>query len=271
MYNTVHQYDLSFVPPQRRPKTKPQLVITIDKKHLMELDWRLRRIMEHTEVEAYLGNDEPFHSVLPDLFGKTEFGFGKCGFLTTEGEEAHLRIELTPDVGRRALTLNLLAQALIVPFEGNTKLKNRVQQVDLETRCSPYGGAHGYEHATGGYVSESVREWLKKQAGQHTRSIHGHTPLPQPITKAMQQAWSAMASDRWEMWTKECGGFVAEDGRFSLVCFGNACDLAIYPDHETWSRGESVRFGCHNLDHAVQQLTLVSGLARLCQLAREDG
>src|SRR4029077_20575079 len=97
MYNTVHQYDLSFVPPQRRPKTRPQLVIAIDKDRLAELDWRLRRIMEYAGVKAYLGKDEPFYQVLPDLFGKTEFGFGKCGVLTMDDGEAHLRLELTPD------------------------------------------------------------------------------------------------------------------------------------------------------------------------------
>lgn len=270
MYNTVHQYDLSFVPPQRRPKTKPQLVIVIDKAYLPQLDWRLHQLLGHTNVKAYLGQDEPFYSVLPDLFGTTEFGFGKCGFVTISGEEAYLRIELAQDVARRALTLKLLMQALVVPFEGNTRPKNRVQQADIHTNCNPSGGTRGYEHATGGYVSESIREWLKKQAEQHKANWAGHTPLPEPVVQAMQQAWSAMASDEWRRWTKDCGGMVADDGRFSLVCFGNACDLAIYPDQLSMSGGESVRFGCHNLDHAIQQLTLVSGLAKLCELARES-
>ena len=44
--------------------------------------------------------------------------------------------------------------------------------------------------------------------------------------------------------------------------------MGVYPDGI--SQGIEMRdLQCHNLDGAVQQLTLLAGLAKLCQLARE--
>lgn len=270
MYNTVHQYDLSFVPPQRGTNASPELVITLLREHLPELDYRLHRILEYVEVEVYLGRDEPFFPVLLSSSGKTEFGFGNCGLLVPEGETISLCIRLTPDVARRALTLNLLAQALIVPFERYKEPGDSFQQVDIETRCSPSAGTYGYEHAVEGYISMSMYNWLKEYAQRSVKNVYDHAPLPEKVITAMRQAWSAMALGYWKKWITACSGYVAEDGRFSLQCFGDACDLAIYPDQSLASTRESLRFGCHNLDHAVQQLTLVSGLAQLCQLVREE-
>ncbi len=192
----------------------------------------------------------------------------KCGFLLATDEEVELHIELSEQVASCALTLKLIAQALAVPFKQG-RPTNHLQQVDLETRCSR-PSHHGYEHAVGGYISESVCEWLRKRAGQYEPNSYGHTPLPQPVVLAMRQAWAAVAPRKLKEWARECGGFVAEDGRFSLQCFGTACDISIYPDQLSMSPSRSVRFGCHNLDTALQQLTLVSGLAKLCELARKD-
>lgn len=56
-----------------------------------------------------------------------------------------------------------------------------------------------------------------------------------------------------------------------LGCFGNACDIDIYPDHTCGEMDEPyVRFSCHNLDTAAQQMTLLAGLAKLCELARAE-
>ncbi len=56
------------------------------------------------------------------------------------------------------------------------------------------------------------------------------------------------------------------------MCPGDACDVSIYPDQIYGDAlgTKSVRFACHNLDSAAQQITLIAGIAKLCELARND-
>lgn len=69
---------------------------------------------------------------------------------------------------------------------------------------------------------------------------------------------------------RECRATIAPDGRFNLKCPGNACEVSIYPDRLYGDNmgTRSVQFSCHNLDGAVQQITLLVGIAKLCELAR---
>lgn len=268
MYHQTHLYSLSFVSPKKRPPTKPQLVFTFQYKHLNECTLRLEQLVSWSDTEKYCGREMSFCLPVPDLFGNIGFGYGGCGFMTASEDEVSLRIELCEaHLHNATMTIHLLAQAFLGDFAGEPKSSNRMQQVDLETGCAhmPHG------HSVGGYISGDVREWLRKQwhKGPSNHWMHW-APMPEEVISAMRQTWSAVASKDLKRWTKECNGGITEDGRFILNCFGNACDLAIYPDNACVDEYDSVRFSCHNLDGARQQLTLLAGLAKLCELARAD-
>lgn len=269
MYNTSQLYELSFVSPRRRPRTKPRIIFTIKAEYLEEINRRLYILVDNWRLHAdnYCSLDVMFTYPVPDLFGRTEFGYGRCGFVNIGDGEARFEVELSGGEQLHCCTLSikLLLMALAVPLD--KRPSNQMQQVDVEMRCD-YDPI-GYGHAVGGYVSSRMIAWLRKQGRQ---SENGHNiPLPEETVKAMRQAWTAVCSDERKEWARECGGYIAPDGRFILGCFGNTCDIAIYPDHTCGEMTDSfVRFSCHNLDSADQQITLIAGLAKLCELARQD-
>ena len=132
--------------------------------------------------------------------------------------------------------------------------------------------AEGYGHAVGGHLSSTLVEWLREYAKDKASGsgIHQAAPLPDEVLLAMQTAWKAVTDPERHEYGEPpyTHGWVRQCGAFSLVCFGDACDLSIYPDETQHGVHESVQFGCHNLDSSEQQLTLVAGLAKLCELAR---
>lgn len=267
MYNASELYELSFVAPQRRPRTKPRIVFTIKREHFDEVSRRLGIVADgmRRHADAYCSPETAFSYPAPDLFGKIEFGYGSCGYVVLSDESARFEIELSRmKLFCGTLTIKALTMALAVPAD--ERKSNRQQQVDISMRCDH--DAVGYGHAVGGYVSQRLLDWLRRHA---TTSSERYIPLPEDVVRAMRQAWSAVATDQRLSWTRDCGAYVAPDGRFSLNCFGNACDLAIYPDGSCGRMTDPyVQFGCHNLDSADQQITLLAGLAKLCEVAREN-
>ena len=269
MYNDAHIYDLSFVSPTRRPPAKPQLMFTIDERYLEETLRRLTMIAGRTMEGNYL--DSRSECVLPfrDLFSTPGFGYGSCGFVVRSSESVSFCIELSnAKLYEAALTINLLTSAFLVPFEEGKKRSNRTQQIDLET-CCIRNRHSGYGHAIGGYVSSEVLEWLCKQAEGLMDDRH-YAPVPKEVHTAMRQAFAAVVPESHKRWTSECDGRITKDGRFMLACSGNACDVAIYPESYHPKDGIGARFSCHNLDHAHQQIALLAGLAKLCELARKE-
>ena len=96
----------------------------------------------------------------------------------------------------------------------------------------------------------------------------GHVPQAE---EAMRQVYGTVAPSEVREYAEDCCARIGAEGRFYLTCFGNACDLAIYPDSDHSDREESpTNFSCHNLDTVFQQLTLLAGFAVLQELAAED-
>lgn len=267
MYNTSELYELSFISPSKKQRRGPQLVFTIQAEYLAEISKRLDLLAKGWAEHAnqYCTRGSFFTPVSRDLF-RVEFGYGRCGTVTFEDGKAHLCVELRggEQVFQSTLTISLLATVLCLPIEGAHQ-SNQVQQIDIEARCDRKARVYG--HAVGGYVSARLRRWLRSEVGK----IRGRSsiPMPQKVVQAMQETWFAISGTRFAQSARDCGGSISSDGRFVLTCPGDACDLAIYPDQ---IRGDhlSVRFSCHNLDDPIQQLTLLAGLARLCELARKD-
>ncbi len=268
MLNKAHLYDLAFVSSKEAP---PQFVFTLEEKYLGELNRRLRRVVEHTNAVAYLRKDMPFAFPTRDLFGNTEFfGFGRCGTTNIQDGEVKLCVNLQRGrdaqlLFRASLTLHVLLGALAPPFEEKVVQLNRMQEIDLRTSCEH--DMHG--HSLSGYVSGDVALWLQAQ-GKLVPLGQDYAPVHEEIIAAMREAWAAVSRASEKKWAEDCRGMIATDGRFILTCFGNACDIAIYPDTLAESSRHLVHFSCHNLDHANQQMTLLAGLAKLCEIARRE-
>lgn len=275
MFGTSQQYDLAYVSPSCG--TYPELVFITHTRHRKELAERLFKITEHIEshARAYCGLSAKFDQSALDLPNGNMFGYGGCGYVTVN--ESYLWIHVRLRSGRRAahaaLTVFVLTTVFYAPFERPAPITNRWQQILVQT--SAVHDIHG--HSVIGFISGEVVSWLaayaksgkeESDANETSWSVEIHPE----VVAAMQETWRSVAVGRLKKRSSDCGGVVTHNGRFILGCFGDACDLAIYPDQlSEWSPvGEAVQFSCHNLDTAPQQLTLLAGLAKLCELARES-
>jgi len=125
--------------------------------------------------------------------------------------------------------------------------------VQTITRKGMHGGS------LDGEVSVPLTEWMK------AISKEGDVEIPEAV-KAMKTAhgtmWTSHEFDRFMFVVRKEGAFISD-------CPGNACGL-----HPTnWSELERKRghhFSCHNVDSPMQQLTLIVGLAALCDKARKE-
>jgi len=199
--------------------------------------------------------------------GERRWGFGGCGILEIKEASACISFPLLPVPVLRYITfsMNLLTMALVDRDE-QPRVSNREQQLDLNMRCEL--SATGYGHAVGGYLSTEVISWLRKVASAAPKNQQG-IEIPAQVLAAMRSAWCAATSLEGAEWSRECRGYIWKDGRLSLICFGDACDLSIYPEHVyPDERDFPCAFSCHNLDTAPQQVTLLAGLATICALAR---
>jgi hypothetical protein len=270
MYSEAHVFDFSFVASDKKRGTSGELVFTIKKANLPRLIDRMHAIAQRFDLGKYLKGEILFALPGSDLLDSGLFGFEKCGYVTYEDDEVSFRLKLSSrGLHRITATILILTTALRVLFDQGENKGNRSQQVDISTICDP--DRYGYNHAVYGYLSPQVFEWIKKEGERAEKTSWSVAPHKE-ITKAMQDAWKAVAGKEGARWARECYGQVMPDGRFILSCVGNACDLAIYHDQLPFDgiARESVDFGCHNLDTAAQQLTLLAGLAKLCELARKD-
>lgn len=269
MFRIAHSYDLSFVSPSKG--CGPRIVFTVETKSLPEHVARLEGLLAKNDEyeEAYLGARTSFTFGDPDLLGHRRFGYSSCGFVVEKDLETEIHIELgpTPRLQCNVLTIHLLAIALY-PNLDEEGSGNRMQQAKIQTRCDPAGGP--YAHAISGSITPALTLWLIEQAPEKE-----YAPIVEAVPEAMRQAWHAVVQPELQEYAAECRGWVADDGRFSLKCFGNACDLSVYPDNMSGDRRIDeipiVEFSCHNLDLARQQVTLIAGLAKMCELARAEG
>lgn len=249
----------------------PQIVFSFKEKALDELNTRLYELADYYTEHAreYCNSEVTFSLPAPDLFGRIEFGYGKCGFVTKTDGGIDLRIELGRGVRlyHSTLTIHLLTRAFRT-FAESIEFSNRQQQLDLETLCD-HKRSVGYGHAVGGYVWPALSSWLCRQ-GERLPDDYHRLPAPQEVLSAMQATWHTVTPRKLKKYASHCRGEIRQNGTFMLECFGNACDIAVYPDliGNRKLDEEPTEFSCHNLDNAYQQITLLAGLAKMCELAR---
>lgn len=284
--NPARVYGLSFVPrgQGRDIRHPPEIVFRVASAHVESSEANLRNPLLYQMVPAisYLKEHEPFQ--FPDqglLFSDMRPEFPRCGFRNCayfidleEGREYHLPL-VRKHRGELVLTLNALLVAHnqgIYQEYGVAQKANRTQLLELHTWCKT--GGH-YAHGVHGSITPTFRQWLHRQAELLPGEFCNFTeskPLMPEVKAAIAEAYAVLVKSKFKkMDENDCFGIVTRNGRFLLHCPGNACDIAIYPDHDLGPEEDyPTRFSCHNLDAAEQQLALIAGLAALCDIAGKD-
>jgi len=265
MNREQHRYDLSFASSYDALRTFPEITFTVHKGHLPEIFERLAQITKcDAGNENQYFNDPETHFTLPfpDLFGNIEFGYDNCGYCSDEGDSIKFHVEIIPNKHWPcSLTIHILCRTLSVPFEESFS-ENKTQQLVLDTvnKHSSFDG-----HAVCGDLSTSVTDWL----GRYATDIGSSQIRMHPdVVTSMNEVYLSLNHEDSDSWVRECGGSIRDTGHFTLSCPGNSCDLSVYPDQRLDSILGYVNLECHNLDTAVQQLMLLAGIAKICDLVR---
>lgn len=188
----------------------------------------------HPDLERYLGKKLRWHATEA---GK--LGFGGCAALDKRVSYVELSLPLHPlNVRNTMLTLSFLLQD-IRPWQRTHDPVT--DHLELYVGC-------GIEYQTiFGCASPEFQAGLVRLESSDFKSVMAD----------MRRAWKATATPKLKRCADRCRARVI-DGRFELDCFGDACDLSMYPD-------STPEFSCHNLDLPFQQATLLAGLASLYQ------
>jgi hypothetical protein len=268
----ARMYSLRF----RKLRHKPELCIVVSK-HISEQieSWLASKSLEEIDrwfaVTNYLRRPYRFHSTVePELSlglsDATTFGFDRAGYRSDSEFEVEYRFPLVPHlVEQVALSFKLITTALgylEVTEEHQTRKSNSFQFLDIYNRTEYPAG--GWGHMVTGSAYPAFKRWLMELTDERRGVVE------EAATAAIQSVWKALSDKDLKKYDDECYARISPNGQFTLVCFGNACDLSIYPDLMNDDPEDAVNFSCHNLDTAPQQLSLMAGLAVLHECAVED-
>jgi hypothetical protein len=266
MYGQKLVYDLAFRSRERNGVQTPQLVFRVTRGYLAELIAALEQ--KHSRVDlaasAYLEGDKKFYPLTMD--SDPLFGFGKCGVCEHSGDFVDLAIWLVDGIVPESVcTISMIVIALF----GLCKEEIEAAPEALQQVCLWSTGwsrsTHG--HSIGGMVHLEMLTWLRTYGAQ-AEGASSRRPFPDPVVQAMRQTWASV-SPRSAGLATECRGLISREGTFFLTCLGNACSVGVAP-HGTTDTDESAWLSSHNLDSAWQQLTLLAGLAMLCEWVRNE-
>lgn len=200
------------------------------------------QVREQKEIDEYFEQKLRWRSM------PSRIGFGGCGKVRMEGETVRVTLPLSRRSSRPVLlTLSFLLRHLYLPHGHKEYL------LLVEMACAPK------RHSIWGYVSGEFRSKLKLITDDDRETI----------VRKMRRAYTSVARKGHARFADKCLVWVSgEEERFTLGCFGDACDVSIYPDH-CYGTGTSSEFSCHNLDFPFQQATLLAGLAALYECAKK--
>ncbi len=195
---------------------------------------------EQEEVAAYLGANATWFNTASLI------GFGGCGAVkTTEGT-----VQVTFRVSYESIKHTLLSISFLLG-QLNGYQDRRKNLLTIENGC-------GQRHPLFGSVSAEFRQKLKYVSEENQRTI----------VRNMRKVFVTAAPTTLRQYAPDCSVSIdAEKERFLLRCFGDACDMGIYPDSGA-TPGTCASLSCHNLDSAFQQATLLAGLASLASCVR---
>jgi hypothetical protein len=252
---SAFMYLVRYEPSHLAPSGKPELYFVFGKHVFPGFVVRTRQFIT-SQGDVFKTFHTYFEKETPFAISEERFGFGECAYMKRLGGDWEIRLPMIREhVSHLAATISCIAQCGALYLAPENRAQFGGQQIELNTitRMEMHG------HSMWGRVYPALGRWLKAQ--------HGH--LDTSVVRAMQSVWKEVCHPGHEEYARECSARLWNDGRFAFECFGDACDLAIYPDEgECDLESGHTRFSCHNLDTASQQLTLLAGLAQMLTIAR---
>lgn len=218
---------------------RPSLVVVLPKSDFLETFRPPKEL--RGMVTEYLGKRAPWETES----GRT--GFNGCGVLRQSKTSSSITFRLSRDT----LEETLLSLSFLFVHLEQAEING-----DL---LSPRPVCRPGCHYLSGRVSREFRDVLPRLTSGDQKAV----------IRSMQSVFRAVAPPTASRFASECDLLIyAKEQRFVLTCFGDACDVAIYPDNATPSTGGYTHFSCHNLDSGFQQATLLAGLVSLSSQIR---
>jgi len=197
------------------------------------------------------------------------YGPRECGRYD-DGDDPRFTVRLKPGTSPHELAqvMQTTLWALNVAGRKEGKESNYLSLAEPLLLCDPSRDQHGY--SISGWLHEAFLKWL---GTCECLSEDAYDSLVADIIAIMRAVWVVMAPEEQRDYVSDCH-FSIHEGRFSFHCFGNACDMSLYPDQvaDGTDVGDHifVSFGCHNVDWPWQQLTLLAGFAVLLETVRRS-
>jgi hypothetical protein len=184
------------------------------------------------------------------------WGFGGVFSKKEEGEWIVLSCSFSK-INLYQVCISLKVLFIVLSLFKETEEKKKDQLITIEEMCTTRGGFGGF--ALSAHIFPALFEWIEKQGGnsedlrviQSMRGVYKTLGLP---------------ADRFERFELD----INPGPLIDLMCPGNACWLNAYP-RDPCSIKRGYMLNPHNVDHPVQQLAFLAGLATMYQSAREDG
>ncbi|MFA5084058.1 MAG: hypothetical protein WC475_01570 [Candidatus Paceibacterota bacterium] len=183
--------------------------------------------------------------------GKDEFRQDKCLHCEGTGKEDFMDWQAAYAISASFSVFLMLLHSC----EKDTSASSpQLMTVKTMTKAEAHGGS------LAGDISIPLRQWLCS-IGQND---NGQIP---EMVQAMQIAYDKMLGLReWHKFSFRAS--VRKNGGFVNDCPGDACGL--HPYDWYMEEGKGYEFSCHNVDSPMQQITLLAGLAALCDRARRE-
>ena len=185
---------------------------------------------------------------------KLDDGF-ECLFCMGKGKETFFDWKPVFAISASFTLFSELASFKMEKTEATSAQFPQLILVNTITQQNSHGGS------LGGIYSIPLTRWLS--------SLEPHVEITE-MTAAMVRAWEKMFRkvdeyDRHSFYANVTN----KNGWLNVSCSGDRCGL--HPADSWGPRpSEGYKFACHNVDTPMQQLTLLAGLAALCDRARKE-
>jgi len=153
------------------------------------------------------------------------------------------------DATKISATFTVLTSWLMYPQINTSCFYYQMMTVQTITQNNIHGGS------LSGDCSIPFKIWCESK---------GRVELPEVID-AMKAAYRKMVGLR-EFSEYSINAWI-DNGKFILNCPGDACGL--HPSDWHSCKEEGFEFSCHNVDSSIQQITLLAGLACLCDTIKK--
>lgn len=191
----------------------------------------------HTIPDAAATITEYLGRTVPWKITTTSLGYNGCAIIDKRKYFVEIILPYhSRNIRNSMLTLSFLLRDIYRSQDSSGRENDHLQ---LQVGC------HVQQPTIFGCASEEFKKGLARVPPDDLEMIEDD----------MYKAWRATAMKGLKRYANDCYARVRDD-RFELGCFGDACDLSIYPDSNPF-------FSCHNLGTAFQQATLLAGLASL--------